>query len=218
MKPIRSEAFTLVELLTVIAIIAVLASLVFTASQSVSKNRDQTAALSNMRQVGIGFMLYAGEHDYELPGRTQGQADRWPKLLSEYLKDTRVFAAPGDPQNWLARNVDPLSNSQNNTSYIMNGYNDAGTMDDPNISIRVNRFPATSTIILLGTPNAGSRHFYMDFLEGKNGNHVDILNLTAYGDGSDYVFADGSARFIRKADYDDTLWLVDKSFPIPPRS
>ena len=193
-----------------------LASLVFAATQGVFRQSNQTASLSNMRQVGIAFLLYAGENNYELPGRTHvPDVDKWPKVLSHYLNDVRVYAAPGDPENYLKRNVDPLDNTTNNTSFIMNGYNDLGTMDNPSVDVRINRFGATSNILLLGTPKNGSRHFFMDFLEPPHGNNKDVLNLNAYGDGSNYLFADGSAKFIRAKDYDDRLWLVDKSFVIP---
>ncbi len=55
----------------------------------------------------------------------------------------------------------------------------------------------------------------MDMLEGKKGNHVDVLNLELYDNGSNYLFADGSARFIKKADYSHRLWLVNPDFTVP---
>ena len=216
-KPFRLRAFTLIELLTVIAIVAALATIVLPVVSAVRQRGYQTAGLSNMRQVGAALLLYAGEHDYQLPGRNRGEPgqDRWPKVLARYLQDVRVYAAPGDPSNYLNRKVDPLSNTTNNTSFIMNGYNDLGTILDPNVEVRLNQFQSTSNTLLLGTPKAGSIHFYMDFAEPPHGNQKDILNLTAYGDGSNYFFADGSARFIAKKDYDDKLWLTDKSYEIP---
>jgi prepilin-type processing-associated H-X9-DG protein len=58
----------------------------------------------------------------------------------------------------------------------------------------------------------GTGHFYMDFAEG---NQNEVLNKASYGNGANYLFADGSVRFLRVEDYDDTLWLVGKSNPIP---
>ncbi len=216
-KTACTRAFTLLELLAVIAIIALLAALAFPIFASVKKHADQTAGLSNMRQVAIAMLSYAGEHDYELPGRESGANghDRWPKLIAEYLKDTKVLAAPGDPANFLIRHTDPLSNTTNYTSYIMNGYNDLGMLGRANMDVRMNRIETPASTLLLGTPKSGSIHFFMDFLEPPHGNNKDILNLHAYGDGSNYVFADGSARFIKEHDYTDALWLVDKSYVIP---
>jgi prepilin-type processing-associated H-X9-DG protein len=55
----------------------------------------------------------------------------------------------------------------------------------------------------------------MDFVEPPGGNENDILNKTAYFAGSNYVFADGSARFIKKTDYNDQMWLVNQNYVIP---
>jgi prepilin-type processing-associated H-X9-DG protein len=63
--------------------------------------------------------------------------------------------------------------------------------------------------------DAGSRHFYMDFLEPPHGNSKDLLDFRAYDDGSNYLFVDGSSRFITEKDYRDELWLTDKSWEIP---
>ena len=215
--PHRLRAFTLLELLVVTAIIALLAAIALPVFATMQRHANRTAGLSNMRQVAIAMLSYAGEHDFELPGRESGAAghDRWPKLIAQYVRDTKILAAPGDPANFLIRHADPLSNSTNNTSYIMNGYNDLGMLGQANMDVRINRIETPSNTLLLGTPKSGSIHFFMDFLEPPHGNNKDILNLHAYEDGSNYVFADGSARFIKEKDYNDTLWLVDKSYVIP---
>ncbi|MEQ1859359.1 MAG: type II secretion system protein [Chthoniobacteraceae bacterium] len=66
MKSIR--AFTLIELLTVIVIIAILASVVALVAGPVQRNSQMVQGMSNMKQLGSGFMNYAGAHDGQLPG------------------------------------------------------------------------------------------------------------------------------------------------------
>lgn len=59
--------FTLVELLVVIAILAVLGSLLLPALSSAKGAGKRTVCLSNLRQIGVGIHLYAGDHDGRLP-------------------------------------------------------------------------------------------------------------------------------------------------------
>jgi prepilin-type N-terminal cleavage/methylation domain-containing protein len=239
MKP-KERAFTLIELLVVIGIICILAALLFPAMRAANGTRDQTVALSNMRQIGTGFILYANDNSYNLPSRiTDG--DKWPALIGKYLSDVRVYASSYDLQNWVVRGLTPaqaISNTGNNTSFIMNGYNDLGTYAGGGtpVNIRLNAIGAASNVILLGTPKnptalsphqAHNTQYYMDFEEPPNGNQYDVLDLDAYNGGSDYIFADGSAKFITEAQYvapdpnnpsqryGDDLWLVQKSYSIP---
>ncbi|MBC7805768.1 MAG: prepilin-type N-terminal cleavage/methylation domain-containing protein, partial [Akkermansiaceae bacterium] len=56
--PVR-RAFTLIELLVVIAIIAILAAILFPVFAQARAKGRQTACLSNMKQFGNAFMMYA---------------------------------------------------------------------------------------------------------------------------------------------------------------
>lgn len=212
------HGFTLLELLVAIAIVGILAALITTSWPHLRLLTQRSTALNNMRAIGAAFHMYAGEHDGVLPKRTTGEVDRWPKILAAYLDDIKVYASVGDTTVDRFDRDKLLSNTRNNTSYIMNGYNDVGAYQNANVEVRISQITHPSQVILLGTPKAGSTHFYMDMLEGKNGNHIDVLNLELYDNGSNYLFADGSARFIKKSDYSHQMWLVNPDFVIPGES
>ena len=64
----RVRAFTLTELLVVIVIIAVLAGILLSVFQGVREMANESKCASNLRQLGVACLLFAGEHNGQLPG------------------------------------------------------------------------------------------------------------------------------------------------------
>jgi len=92
-RPSVAAAFTLLELLIVMAIIAMLAALVFALIGPVNAMRDQAHSASNLRQWGVALAAYANDNDGFIPRRGQGvqpvgqlnRPEDWFNALPPYL-------------------------------------------------------------------------------------------------------------------------------------
>jgi prepilin-type N-terminal cleavage/methylation domain-containing protein len=69
---VKRAGFTLVELLTVIAIIGILGGILIVTVSKVRQSSYRAEGVSNLRQVGVAIQLYANEHNNFLPGPLWG--------------------------------------------------------------------------------------------------------------------------------------------------
>lgn len=107
-----NQGFTLIELLIVIAIISILASILFPVFAQVREKARQTSSQSNLKQLAIAFTLYEQDYDDTLPPAgwfNPGAAEttqpdnfgvyRWPWIVLPYLKSMAVYRSPSDPNS-----------------------------------------------------------------------------------------------------------------------
>lgn len=109
----RKAAFTLIELLVVFAIIAILAAILFPVFSKAKEAAKKTACLSNLRQLGLGFLMYESDSDDHYPDRRDLKSSlpggyrpwtTWPPvdpragwaemLLDPYVKSVAVWSCP----------------------------------------------------------------------------------------------------------------------------
>ncbi|WP_052362143.1 type II secretion system protein [Geminisphaera colitermitum] len=91
----EASAFTLIELLTVIAIIGILAAIIIPVTGKVRAMARKTKCLSNTRQIGLAFLAYAGDNKDALPVQTasldSSDPDSWVAKISYYTGGHAVF-------------------------------------------------------------------------------------------------------------------------------
>jgi prepilin-type N-terminal cleavage/methylation domain-containing protein len=102
MRLSKRSAFTLMELLTVVGIIAVLASLVAVVLARVRESGRQSVCLKNLTTISAAIHLYAAEHDGRFPIFKDFDVP-----LAPYVREPRIFECrlrwPSMPASILAK-------------------------------------------------------------------------------------------------------------------
>ena len=112
----RKRAFTLIELLVVIAIISILAAILFPVFARARESARRASCLSNMKQLGLGMMMYVQDYDGVYFARSYGGTyagqttagattttgywapwgampdSEW--ILDSYIKNKQIFDCP----------------------------------------------------------------------------------------------------------------------------
>jgi prepilin-type N-terminal cleavage/methylation domain-containing protein/prepilin-type processing-associated H-X9-DG protein len=141
-KVVKSEnAFTLLELVVVLAIIAILAALVLP-TISVAKNRaKRTTCLNNLHQINLGVRMYCDDSDDRTPatqytgGMTNLPWIAYKELMKNYVglhgvssPQDKIFSCPADTfyYDWIRGYVSESHHDQakfDYSSYTFNSMN-----------------------------------------------------------------------------------------------
>jgi len=121
---IRRQAFTLIELLIVVTVVAILGSLLFTSLQRMGAASKSAGCQANLRKVGLGMLQYAADHAGWLPphhgntyeDRSKETAMIWYGHIAPYITSwdgenlstapiDKVFRCPADPTPYNAHST-----------------------------------------------------------------------------------------------------------------
>jgi len=112
------RAFTLVELLVVVAIIAALIGILLPAVQAARAAARRTQSASNLRQVGLAMGMFCDTHKGKFPqtSHTGNEEDSWIYTVAPFMENVdEIRICPEDPKGGerLAAKL---------TSYVLNTY------------------------------------------------------------------------------------------------
>lgn len=186
----RRGAFSLIELLVVVAIIAVLAGLLLPALSQARSRATAVRCTAQLRQLGIGCALYADENNDRLP-QSAHQGASWISRLARYGL-TNVYRCPAD------------TNRSRLTSYAINDFLTPSPYGDRLADFsRLTALPAPSETIHLAeaAPDfEGSDHFHFaDAASGGFGTNAfagEVAVERHRGSGN-YLFADAHVQSMR---------------------
>jgi prepilin-type N-terminal cleavage/methylation domain-containing protein/prepilin-type processing-associated H-X9-DG protein len=124
-----TTGFTLIELLIVIAIIALLAAILFPVFARARENARRASCMSNLKQIGLASAQYTQDYDGRIvPPRIDGKnpvnhtgEPTWADRLFPYVKNTQIYLCPSDTKKRLMRLQSWGTADVQYASYVING-------------------------------------------------------------------------------------------------
>jgi prepilin-type processing-associated H-X9-DG protein/prepilin-type N-terminal cleavage/methylation domain-containing protein len=203
----KQPAFTLVELLTVVAIISILSTLGLAATRGVTEKTRTNQCLNDLRQVGVAVQLYVGDNSGRFPNTShQGVAASWTNTLADFLKTNflgRCCAVPKHRSKLTYAWNDALADAQ--------GYG---------VTAPSFRSPSTTMVVTELATNLTGEHFHFS---GTRGGASRItpnqfrgeVNVTCHNSSANYLFADGHVENLRWTEVQSRLTQTNSSFLAP---
>jgi prepilin-type N-terminal cleavage/methylation domain-containing protein/prepilin-type processing-associated H-X9-DG protein len=187
-----ARGFTLVEMLVVVAIIMILAAMIFPVYEIVTKRAEGVHCCSNIRNLAVAAGMYAEDSDGLLiPARTSAGAPAvlgtgWDVLLLPYQRSEQLYLCLSDQTPAWANGTTCYKHSYgiNLDLTMVGGYNGSSLCQD-------NLQDPTQTILffeILGTAKALGTRYGTDKLTRV---------ATRHNTGSNFAFVDGHARWMR---------------------
>ena len=230
----QRKGFTLIELLTVIAIIGVLAAVLFPGVQGVMRSAKKNSALNKLRSIGQGYMNWAQGGKVMVKTGTWVSGGAVATKTSEYAANLAVGAALDSGELWF---VDGDAMLEKNTIVLMpkNVIRVSGTTNiiDPAFTTAITQGTGTSWTVYSGTSSGlvGSVAVPLAWTRGlNNAGSWPQADGTATGsvwgsEGGHIVYGDGHVSWVTdtlvtgrnyftKTDGTPTAnWLESRSVP-----
>lgn len=191
----RNAGITLLEILVVVAIVSILAAMLFPMAAKAKNSAQRALCLVNLRKIGGATQAYLGENKFKFfPRGAQGSSENYISYIYPYLSEDRIYRCPSTkgPPNFTQR-----SYKINNTSAPGKGWlYDRSLYDivDPD-----------NTIYVFDRGDTGKRKLFVrdtvewDMQADISSNPVFFKNYpcnhASDNEGINLLFVSGNARF-----------------------
>lgn len=205
----RSPAFSLVELLVAIAIVGILAGLVFNAAAATRARGKTLVCQSNLRQLGLALRLYESDNKGRLPSSghlraADGTSLSWINTLAAYLGPGFIGRCPSVPDH---------------PAKVTYALNDLLTdVSGEGMTLASLRTPSATLAIGEIALDQSSEHFH--FAGAARGRVTAALfksfvNVECHGRGANYLFTDAHVESIPWSEVQRRLADANSTFLKP---
>lgn len=198
-----SNGFTLVEVLVVLAIMAVLASLSLSVFSRVRESGRATTCQSNLKQIAVAIQQYTQDYSGHFPlnsyplatplytGRYPRTDMYWNETISPYLKVSSIFHCPSNPLD------EPTNYSYN--VFELNSVAHAPQKNKHWDGVPETQVSFASDVVL----NSDSWAIYADGLTATGAPTVtscgELTMEALHSGGADFSYVDGHVKWLSAA-------------------
>jgi prepilin-type processing-associated H-X9-DG protein len=215
--------FTLVELLIIIAIISILASLLLPALKTAKEKVNEIDCASKLKQLGAAFIMYVSDYNDCLPPHSFTNSEgtkTWPPLIKGFLgleyvsyntsaggyenpeaiKNSRPFLCSSDKTPYkIASWVNPRDCSKGSYAYPRFMSEVRMSRLKENIACLVEGGVDTVPYIYYYKKDSGSALYYLNGLDNRaKSNHRDGMNV---------LFIDSHVKWHKRMELPSDAWL-----------
>jgi prepilin-type N-terminal cleavage/methylation domain-containing protein/prepilin-type processing-associated H-X9-DG protein len=199
------RGFTLIELLVVIAIIAILAAILFPVFAKAREKARQTSCLSNLKQLGLGMMMYAQDYDEMTPAISMGSPtyfptltnpppdglaytagygwwNSWPLAIYPYVKNAQLYICPSKQATYAGCSYGMPANAISASGVLIGDY--------LNTTKSLGQFVKPAESLLIAEKNGGGGTQYV-----LSGQYYCCAN--PHNGGANAAFVDGHAKWVQ---------------------
>ena len=211
------KSFTLIELLLVIAIIAILAGMLLPALNHARERARSTNCQSNHKQISLALIFYADENDGQYPSAYDknygSNRKEWNKRLytDKYVTPKKSLICPANSYSAAKTSLDDVYYSGIGLRTVYE--NSPGVFWSSNSKYIINQKSITnpSEYVVLGDTRINSSSPNGFYILTNNTNKTQTLALR-HQKNLNVAFLDGHAKTIDKngvdslRDIDDSIW------------
>lgn len=189
----RRRALTLIELLIVLAIIGMLAAVLFPIFAAQRENARRTSCQSNLKKIGLALLQYCRDYDERLPRPAYERPHLvWQQVLQPYVESASFFICPSN-EGWMPPLVSPAvgGNTPVPRSY---GLNHRVSYGDRAVSLGSIASPPRKIMVAESRgawPDYGSAWWKGDEWQQGFAGHLGTAN---------YLFCDGHVKALRPSE------------------